>query len=126
MPRKGHDREKWGETPDPTPVEIPGKCQVPLSLREDMRRFIREELSKQVAEQTEAETFEESNDFDVNDTEAEITTQYTVLELAPEPEQPLDDLEGTPSPEDRVPEAPEAAGETQPKAEASTTPLTST
>jgi len=124
-PRTTHDRQKFGEHPDPTPVEIPGKCQMPLSLRDDMRRFIREELTKQALKDTEIESFEESNDFEIENPEDEIITPYTVHELAPEPEQPIDDLEGTSSPEDRVPEAPEAEGETQPKAEASTTPLTS-
>ena len=84
-PRTVHDREKYGEIPDDTPVEIPGKCHEPLSLREDMKRFIREEISKQAVD-NEAESFEEANDFDMGDDETPIETQYTVLELVAEPE----------------------------------------
>jgi len=84
-PRTVHDREKYGEIPDDTPVEIPGKCHEPLTLREDMKRFIREEISKQAVD-NEAESFEEANDFDIGDDETPIETQYTVQELVAEPE----------------------------------------
>lgn len=135
MPREGHDREKWGETPDTTPVEIPGNRERPLSLREDMRRFIREELSKHAAEQHEAETFEESDDFTIDEDEIPITSQYTVRELTPEAAalQVPDDLDGDPSSpllDKQGGEAaegdPEGDAETQPKSEDSTTPLTLT
>jgi len=84
-PRTVHDRQKFGEIPDDTPVEIPGKCHEPLSLREDMKRFIREEISKQAVD-NEAESFEEANDFDIGEDETPIETQYTVQELQAEPE----------------------------------------
>lgn len=84
-PRTVHDREQFGEIPDDTPVEIPGRCHEPLSLREDMKRFIREEISKQAVD-NEAESFEEANDFDIGDDETPIETQYTVMELVQEPE----------------------------------------
>lgn len=88
-----------GETPDPTPVEIPVSCERPLTLRDEMRRFINSELSIQAQEHG-AETFEESNDFDVDDIEQDLTSQYTVSELVPEPEMPKDDLDGSPTQED--------------------------
>lgn len=87
------NRQK-GETPDPTPVEIPGKMQRPLSLREEMKRFIREELSKG-AESVGVETFEEADDFEEDDPDIELTTGYTVTEL--QAVEPIDDLNGDPS-----------------------------
>jgi len=72
-----------GETPDPTPVEIPVTSQRPLTLREEMMRFIRTEMSQQ-ARQDGEETFEEFDDLDVDDEEPDFTTGYTVQELTDE------------------------------------------
>lgn len=50
------------EHPDPTPVAISVDLKRPASLQEDMRRMIREELSRRAAEAGE-ESFDEADDF---------------------------------------------------------------
>ncbi len=104
-----------GEIPDPTPVEA-SLAPAPLTLREEMRRFIKQELSVQQAEEGN-ESFEEADDFEVED-EPDLTSQYTVHELTEDPEAP-DDLEGAPNQEDLdntpVPAEPAEPAEVQPK-----------
>lgn len=95
-----------GETPDPAPVHIPGKSDRPLSLREEMRRFVREELSKQAGE-LEAGTFTDEDDFSEEESEHDLLSQYTVMEMTPDAEAPPDDLEGAPTKEDLESSPPE-------------------
>lgn len=54
------------EVPDQTPVNIPLKFRAPPTLQEQIRAMVRGELS-QVAAQQGHETFEEADDFDVDD-----------------------------------------------------------
>lgn len=84
------------EKPDPTPLEIPDRCNRPPSLREDMMRFIRNELSNQARAEGK-ESFEEFDDLEIDDGEDDLTSPYTVVELKseegayllePEPETP--------------------------------------
>lgn len=98
-------RHHQGEVPDPTPLHVPGKSDRPLSLRDEMRRFVREELSKQ-ASQHDAGTFEDEDDFEEEDDAMDLLTPYTVSNLVPEGAAPDDDLEGKPTPEDLTPEEP--------------------
>ncbi|AXL14884.1 hypothetical protein [Microviridae sp.] len=86
-----------GEIPDTTPIEV-GEHQKPLTLREEMRRFIIQEVST-AAEQHGVESFEEADDFDVEE-ETDLTSPYTVQELYMEGA-PRDDLEGEPNKEDK-------------------------
>lgn len=88
----GDPRYEW---PDTTPVHIPGKTdrQAPLTLREEMQRFVRQEVSR-VAAAREFETFEESDDFEIEDEEPDLTSPYTVRELRPPAEGLQNDLEG--------------------------------
>lgn len=74
-------RDPSCEYPDPTPVHIPGKTDrpAPLSLREEMQRYIRQQVS-QMAEQQRMETFEEADDFEVEE-EPDLTSPYTVQEM---------------------------------------------
>lgn len=72
-----------GETPDSRPIELPVGGPPPLTLREEMMRFIRMELSKS-AEQKGEETFEEFDDFSIDDEEPDLTSPYTVTELQDE------------------------------------------
>jgi len=60
--------EKGREIPDPTPMahHMPAGAYAPESLQSMMRRMIRETLSAQAAAEGE-ETFEEANDFDLED-----------------------------------------------------------
>lgn len=57
------------EIPDNTPIEIPLGYKVPETLQQQMQRMIRSEAMAQYARAQGAETFEESNDFDVGDDE---------------------------------------------------------
>lgn len=68
-----------------------------LTLREEMQRFIRTELSARAAAE-EFETFEEADNFDLpeeDEEDREFETRYTVRELVPENGN-YDDLEGDP------------------------------
>lgn len=93
-------------TPDTTPVEIPFRR--PLTLRQEMQRFIRAELSKQANEQGFA-TFEEEDDFEEDDPDAEFLTPYSVQDMhpdTPDPRLPLETMEGSDQP-DTAPPSPE-------------------
>ena len=88
------------EIPDKTPIEVPTMHR-PLTLREEMQRFVRQELSQQMQNRG-MESFEEADDFEIDDFEDEpdMTTGYTVHELFDEDGAPRDELEGEPIPED--------------------------
>ena len=75
-------RSDGKEYPDPTPVEVPVDCRQPPSLREEMRRFIREEFSRN-AEQTGQETFEDSDDFDIEG-EDDFVSPYEMVDMIDE------------------------------------------
>lgn len=54
------------ELPDDTPVEVPAGFKRPLTLAEQIQQAVRGALSRS-AERNDAETFDEANDFDVDD-----------------------------------------------------------
>lgn len=63
------------EVPDPTVIEPPiGYIQQP-DLMEQMRRMVRNELSR-IAEASEFETFEEADDFEIDDDPVDYTSPY--------------------------------------------------
>lgn len=88
---------------DPTPMAVP--VRKPLTLREEMQRFIRQEFSQQM-EANGMPTFEEEDDFEIEDfdDDPDLTTAYTLQDdvkmLYPEENLPKDDLNGDPTPED--------------------------
>lgn len=63
--------EHGRELPDPTPLELPAGLKRPESLQESIRRMIRTDFSA-YAESHGEDTWEEANDFDVDEDEAEI------------------------------------------------------
>lgn len=63
--------ERGQEIPDDTPLAIPLGMKKPESLVEMMRRLIRSDVSRFAQDQGE-ETFEEANDFDVEEDDAEL------------------------------------------------------
>lgn len=73
------------EKPDPIPVELPSDLRAPLSLKEEMRRFIREEFSNYAQDQG-APSFEEEDDFDIPDDEPALFSPYEVQDMNPEPD----------------------------------------
>ena len=70
------------EVPDSRPVAVPFNFGRPLSLHEQIKRFIRSELSTRAAA-AESETFEEADDFDV-DEDPDPVSAYEMVEAAPE------------------------------------------
>jgi len=54
------------EIPDPRPISVPAGLTRPPTLSEQIKRFIRSEMSRQ-AVQEEKESFEEADDFDVDE-----------------------------------------------------------
>lgn len=74
--------ERGREIPDNTPVEIPLGWRRPLTLQEQIQRHIRVEFS-QLASSRGFESFEEADDFDV-DEDPDMLTQYELHEMAPE------------------------------------------
>ena len=73
-----------GERPDQTPVEIPLGKQQPPSLKEQMMQFVRAEIAKERNDNN-LETFEDFDNFDVEDEDPDLTSPYTVVELNPIP-----------------------------------------
>ena len=74
-----------GEILDPTPVELPADAEHPPSIQEEMKRFIREELSK-IAVLNGQESFDQADDFDDDDLDEEEDlsdeiSRYTEIEL---------------------------------------------
>lgn len=72
----------FDEPIDNTPVEIPTRLRLPQSRTDQMRAFIREEMSRQSAEQGH-ETFAEADDLEPDDEEAMPYTPYEMQELEP-------------------------------------------
>lgn len=71
------------EVPDPTPVSVPAGLSRPLSLQEEIKRFMRSEQMRIAAEAEGLETFEEADDFDV-DEDPDPLSAYELPEAAPE------------------------------------------
>lgn len=63
------------EIPDPQPVEIPARFKRPETLAEQIRRVTQGALSLQAAEQG-FETFEEAEDFDIDDDSFDPSSPY--------------------------------------------------
>lgn len=105
------------QVPDPRPVEVPVGLKRPLTLQEEIKRFVRSELSTRAAAEG-VETFEEADDFELDeDPDLVHPTEY---EMVPEGARDASDLTrpepGPPPPPatqddaGRRPEAAEASG----------------
>lgn len=68
------DGNGW-EIPDPTPVAMPVGFKRPETLAEQVRRLVRTTISREAAEAG-AETFEESEDFDIPDDPVDPSTPF--------------------------------------------------
>ncbi len=102
------------EHPDPTPVELPlNQRKTPLTLAQDMKRFVREELSL-AADERGAETMEESDDFNVDDDPNDLENAMSEYEMDDmQEEEPLDVPEDAPK-TDPLPEEPAVTAEPEP------------
>lgn len=94
--------DKMGrQVPDQRQVEVPSGLGRPLSLQDEIKRFVRIELSRRAADDG-AESFEEADDFDVGDDDPEeFLSPYEVTELVPEATDR--DAEPPPDPKERAP-----------------------
>lgn len=73
------DDRGW-ELPNPVPLEFETGLKRPLTLQEQIQRVMRVELSKQAQNQG-RETFEESQDFAVEDPfESEMLSGYEIMD----------------------------------------------
>lgn len=66
------------ELPNPIPYEVSPRLNRPLTLQEQIRRCLRVELSKK-AQESEMETFDEANDFEVDETGDAPLSGYEVM-----------------------------------------------
>jgi len=82
MPLFGHDKD-GREVADEDRVALPPGWQYPESLTAQIQRMVRLELSRQAGDEG-YETFEESDDFDVDDDESMPESPYEVKDMTPE------------------------------------------
>lgn len=102
------------EPVDDTPVSIPTRLKLPQSRTDQMREFIRREMSIQAAEQGE-ETFEEADDFEIDEEDTPLT-RYEMLYLEPPAEEPAPPLQNGVKAEGQPPDVPAASPEGNPPA----------
>lgn len=72
------------ELPDPTPVEIPIGYKAPETLQQMIARMVQSEALKAELQRQGAETFEESDDFEVEGDEGEMVSPYEMRDMEPE------------------------------------------
>lgn len=94
---------------DPVPVEAAGAPARPLSLEERIRNLIRTELSAAAARGG-AGAFEEEDDFDEEDPEAGVLSDFQLVTMAEELLSERESLDG----ENGQPEASEEASPAEP------------
>lgn len=102
--------DRGEELPDDTPIELPVKFKRPPSLQEQIQQMVRRELSE-VAQSQGFESFEESDDFEVDDDNDirsvhELTPMQEDVRYAKPDKSVLDKRDGkeddTPTPEVKV------------------------
>lgn len=74
--------ERGEEIPDPTPIEVPVDFRAPPSLVDEIKRYVRAELSAR-ADAAGEETFEEADDFWVDDDE-HLSSEYELTDMQEE------------------------------------------
>lgn len=74
------------EYPDPTPVEIPSRLRIPQRQVDRIRDMVRHEMSQR-AQAAGAESFEEADDFEMDD--VEFTSPYEDI-FEPPPDKVVD------------------------------------
>ncbi len=84
----------WTEDLDTTPMAAPVGADRPMTLQEEIQRFIKTEIS-QAAEDKQMETFEEADDFEEDDPDHVDLTPYNLTQLQEEEPLPLDVPEET-------------------------------
>jgi hypothetical protein len=95
-------RHNPGERLDQTPVPGAELKPAPLTMKQEMQRFLRQEVSR-VAQSQDYGSFDDEDDFSIEDfdNDPDLTTPYTVSELTDEFEQ-TESMDGTQDPESPV------------------------
>lgn len=104
------------QVPDPRPVEAPTGLRAPLSLHEEIQRYVRGEMARRAAQEG-YETFEEANDFgdpDDFDDDFPEDTLYTFQPMKLETGDPGDASEGTAKPPKPASETPVSEASAEP------------
>lgn len=87
------------EIPDPTPVKAPFNFDRPLSITEQIKRMVRQELSARAAD-LDLETFEESEDFECDEDDPDdVLSQYEIFDMQPETPGGAPDVDADPPPQ---------------------------
>lgn len=73
--------DRGEELPDDTPVETPLKFRRPPTLQEQIKAMVRGEMSRAAAEEGK-ETFEEADDFDVEDEDDLPPSNYEFTDMS--------------------------------------------
>lgn len=68
--------ERHYEHPDPQPVSMPAGFKRPETLEERIRRLVRSERFAQAMAEQGVESFDEANDFDIDDDPVDPATPY--------------------------------------------------
>lgn len=100
--------EHGREVLDLRPVDAPTGLRAGLSLQDEIKRYVRAEISRRAAD-TGMETWEEANDFDIDEDEL-LDSAYTVRDMLPDG--PRDASEHPPRPS--ISEEPTGAPASQP------------
>ena len=82
---------------DVTPVEVPLEFRNPPSIKEELQRYVRYEISR-IGQEEGYESFQEADDLEEED-EPEWTSQYEVVDMEPESEESLDGTSTPPTAE---------------------------
>lgn len=90
MAKRADFDQNGHEILDPTPVAIPLGYERPESLEQKMMRFIRHQLSS-AAQGQGMESFDEANDFDIDDDDVMPLTHYELADM--HEEKPFDESE---------------------------------
>ena len=86
---------------DTTPVEVPLEMTRPPTIKEELQRYVRYEVSK-IGQEEGFETFEEADDFEEEDL-PEWSSEYELLDMEDEVPESLD---GEPSEEEGTADRP--------------------
>lgn len=84
---RGDRRQQYDEfgreLPDATKVEVPLNFRRPPTIQEQIRQFVRSEVSRAAQEQG-FESFEDADDFDVDDYDPDPLSPYELSEMQEE------------------------------------------
>lgn len=86
------------EIPDPTPAPMPPGAGRGFSLHDQIKASIKLEMSR-IAEEAGSESFEEADDFDVEDEEGDFVSQYELTDAQVEMVEGVRDDDADPPPD---------------------------